>query len=403
MGVGGGYDFDRRIERRGTASQKWDRLEKVYGLSDLLPMWVADMEFAAPPEVVGALAARVQHPVYGYTVNTEPVYRAIQTWLRSRQGWTVEEDWIRFSPGVVPGIVFALKAFTEPGDGVLVQRPVYPPFSTLVGRTSRRLINNPLVLDGGGYRMDLEDLRAKARNGARALLLCSPHNPVGRVWTEDELRALGDVCNEENVLVLADEVHGDLTYPGVRHTPYASLGPSHGAGSVTFTAPSKTFNLAGLQTAVAIIPDAGLRRRYDALMEELFEGDLLVYGNVFGLTALEAAYTHGGAWLDQLREYLAGNLAFLKAYVAREIPDIQIVHPEGTYVVWLDCRRLGMEAQELTAFMRQAGVALNDGHTFGPEGAGYERLNLACPRTMLAEGLDRIAAAVRSRRATAIG
>jgi cysteine-S-conjugate beta-lyase len=393
------YDFDRRIDRRGTASEKWDYMEKVYGSAELLPLWTADMEFTAPPEVVQALAARVRHGVFGYTVNTEPVYQAIQMWLRTRQAWPVERDWVRFSPGVVPGIVFALKTFTEPGDGVLIQPPVYPRFSKLVQFTGRRLLNSPLVLDGRRYRMDLADLRAKLRSGVRALILCSPHNPVGRVWTADELRDLGDVCNDEGVLVIADEVHGDLTYPGVRHTPYASLGATYAARSITFTAPSKTFNLAGLQTAVAVIPDAELRQRWDTFMQELFEGILVVFGNVFGVTALQAAYTRGGPWLDHLREYLAGNLAFVEKYIAREIPEIEVIHPEGTYLVWLDCRRLGMEPEELAAFLQaEAGVALNHGYTFGPEGAGFERLNIACPRSMLEEGLDRLAAAVRRRR-----
>ena len=388
------YDFETRIERRGTACEKWDGMEKEFGYPGLLPMWVADMDFAAPPEVVDALVARARHGVYGYTMYAEPARRAVQDWLAMRQGWPVEADWIRFSPGVVPGLVFVVKTFTRPGDGILIQPPVYYPFAQLIERNGRRVVQNPLVLEGGRYRMDLDDLRAKARAGARVLILCSPHNPVGRVWTPDELRALARVCVEEGVLVVADEVHGDLTYPGVRHTPYASLGVEAAERSITFTAPSKTFNLAALQTAVVIIPEGELRRRYDAFIDEVF----MIFANAFGLAALEAAYGHGAPWLDELRQYLAGNLALLEEYLAREIPEIEVVRPEGTYLVWLDCRRLGMEADELATFMRaEARVALDDGHIFGTGGAGYERINIACPRSMLAEALERIAAAVRRR------
>ncbi len=388
------FDFDRRIDRVGTASEKWDGLEKEYGSADLLPMWVADMEFGAPDAVVEALVERARHPIYGYTFHTEAVYEAIERWLLDRHGWRVERDWIRFGSGVVPNLSLVVRKFTRQRDRILIQPPVYYPFRWVIERQGRRVVTNPLVREGDHYRMDLDDLREKARAGARALVLCSPHNPVGRVWRADELRALGEVCEQAGLLVLADEIHSDLTYPGVTHTPYASLDERYARHSITFVAPSKTFNLAGLQTSVAIVPDAELRRRYDELVAEVVGG----FGNVFGQIALVAAYRHGDAWLDELRAYLAANLAFLEDFIAREIPAIHVVPPEGTYLVWLDCRGLGMDSTELAAFMRQqAKVALDDGDMFGVEGAGYERINIACPRAMLAEALERIAQAVRRR------
>lgn len=390
-----GYDFDRRIDRLGTASEKWEGMGPIYGRDDLLPMWVADMDFAVPDVVATALAERAAHPVYGYTVYSGSVYAAVEGWLRERHGWAVERDWIRFSHGVVPGLGILVRAFTAPGDGVIIQPPVYSPFARLIERNDRVVVENPLVLEGGRYRMDLDDLRARARAGARVLILCSPHNPVGRVWTPEELRALDQVCREEGVLVLSDEVHGDLTYPGVVHTPYGSLGGGAARRAVILTAPSKTFNLAGLKTSVTVIADPALRERHDAVVEE----SILHFGNTFGLTALTAAYSHGAEWLDALRQYLAGNLAFLEEYVARELPEVAVIRPEGTYLVWMDFRRLGMDAETLAEVMRaEARVALNDGHTFGQGGAGFERMNIACPRSMLAEALARITAAVRARR-----
>ncbi len=392
------YDFDSRIERRGTASEKWDGLAKHYGRADLLPMWVADMDFAAPGAIVEALATRARHLVFGYTDYDEALYQAVADWLETRHGWVVPREWIVFGPGVIMNLIYALGAFTDLGDGVIIQRPVYHPFTQVVERNGRAVVDNPLVLDGGRYRMDLDDLRAKARSGARMLILCSPHNPVGRVWTREELTGLGDICNEHGILVVSDEVHGDLTYPGVQHVPYGSIGEAYARNSIVLAAPTKTFNLAGLQSAYAIVADPDLRRRLADHMDAV----ALVpksFGNAFALEALKAAYGRCADWLDELRAYLAGNLAFLEDFLAREIPEIRPIHPEGTYLVWLDCRGLGMDADELSTFMRdEARVALNDGQVFGAEGAGFERINIACPRSMLAEALERMAAAAATRR-----
>ena len=393
------FDFDLRPERRGTASEKWDALSEHYGRDDVLPMWVADMDFSAPPALVEALEARVRHGVYGYTMYDEEAYEATAVWVRSRHGWPVERDWIVFGPSVMPHVGYAIGAFTRPGDGVIVQRPVYDPFGEAIERNGRVVVNNPLVRDGdGNYRMDLDDLRAKARAGARLLILCNPHNPVGRVWTRAELTALSEVAAECGLLVVSDEIWADLTYPGARHVPYASVVPSPARDTVVLMAPTKTFNLAGLASAYAIIPDPELRRRYREY-EDAVGHPALQFGNVMALTALRTAYGRCADWVDELRAYLGANLAFLEDFLAREIPEIRPVHPEGTYLVWLDCRALGLDADALDAFFRnRARVALKDGRTYGSEGEGFQRINIGCPRSMLAEALERMAAAVQEHR-----
>lgn len=384
--------FDAVIDRKNTASVKWDLLEDLFGSKDLVSMWVADMDFPSPAPVVEAIKARAAHGVYGYTTRPDSVYEAVQEWMQARFGWAVEREWICFSPGVVPGIALLVRALTQQGDGIIIQPPVYHPFAKVIEAAGREVVNNPLVYDGGQYGMDLQDLREKARSGARTLILCSPHNPVGRVWTKDELRALAEVCREEGISVISDEIHADLVYPGMLHTPLASISGELSAHAVTCMAPSKTFNLAGLQTSVLIIPDQQMRERYDKIVHDMF----LFGANPFGLVALEAAYRHGADWLDELSTYLKGNLMHLEDFIAREIPSIKVVHPEGTYLVWLDCRGLGLDRDGLSAFMRKdARVALDDGHIFGPGGDGFERINIACPRSLLDEGLRRMATAVQ--------
>ncbi len=384
--------FDQVIDRRNTSSVKWDLVEKLYGSREVLPMWVADMDFPAPRPVVDALIARAQHGVYGYTTRPDSVYEAIELWARTRHNWTIEREWIRFSPGVVPGLAFLLYALSAPRDKVIIQPPVYHPFAFTIRENDRQIVNNPLIFENGRYRMDLDDLERKAREGARLMILCSPHNPVGGVWTQGELRQLGEICCEHGITVISDEIHSDLLLPGHVHTPFASISPEFAQNSVVCTAPSKTFNLAGLQTSVITIPNKELRDRFDSVLDRLH----LTLPNTFGLVAMEAAYRYGGEWLDELRGYLSANLRYLTAFLAREAPQIKVVQPQGTYLVWLDCRELGLQTEELSRFMREdAKVGLDDGHIFGPGGEGFERINIACPRSVLQEGLQRIAGAVR--------
>jgi cystathionine beta-lyase len=388
------YDFDRVIERRGTDAVKWDGLQARFGVDDAIPMWVADMDFASPPCVVEALVERARHPIYGYTLRSDAYYEAVTGWLRRRHGWEVRREWLGHSPGVVSGLGLLVAALTEPGDRVIIQPPVYYPFTRVIQTWGRQVVHNPLRFDGQRYTMDFDDLERCAREGAKMLILCSPHNPVGRVWTREELTRLGEICLAHGVLVVSDEIHSDLVYPGYRHTPFASLSPAFAENSVTCLAPSKTFNLAGLNTSVLVIPNERLRAAFQASpVTSVTTGT-----NVFGATALIAAYTHGDAWLDALLAYLQESLAYLRDYFASHIPAIRVIEPEGTYLVWLDCRGLGLADDELDRFMlREAGIATDEGHIFGPGGSGFQRLNIACPRSVLVRALQQLRDAVAAR------
>jgi len=386
-------EFDRVIDRRKTASLKWEGMAGRFGVSDALPLWVADMDFRTAPAVVEALVHRARHGVFGYTIRPPEYVEAIRHWLKTRHGWDVQADWLVFSPGVVTGLAVAIEAWTQPGDGIVIQPPVYHPFRRLIAAHGRRVVENPLRFDGTRYRVDFDDLRTKLA-AARVLLLAHPHNPVGRVWTPEELEAVGQLADAAGVFVIADEVHADLVYPGVLHVPFARQNASRMAETATFMSPSKTFNLAGLNTSFGVIPDPARRRAYQSVLERYH----LDRPNPFGVVALEAAYRHGAAWLDALREYLAENLAFVRRYLAEHLPAVKVVPPEGTYLLWLDCRDLGMDVDALDAvLLQEARVALDPGHLFGSEGRGFQRMNIACPRSMLGEALARMARVLGDR------
>ncbi|XID93280.1 MalY/PatB family protein [Paenibacillaceae bacterium WGS1546] len=384
------YDFDRRIDRTGTASYKWDQSEKLFGRADIVPLWVADMDFEAPKEVVEAVVRRANHGIYGYSARTQGYYDAIIGWLKRRHGWTVEQDWITSSPGVVPALSLLVLTQTEPGDGIILQSPVYYPFFDVIKANGRNIVDNPLILKDGQYTIDFELLEEQAKAGAKMLLLCSPHNPGGRVWTREELDRIGDICAKHGLLVVADEIHHDLIFPGHKHTPFASISERFAQISATCIAPSKTFNLAGLQSAAVVIPNESIRRKYNTMLKTLS----IHMENYFGLAATEAAYTHGDEWLDQLLVYLEGNLDALLAFVEERLPQVNAIKPEGTYLVWLDCTAISDKPEELKKLMfEQAGVAFSEGSVFGRQGAGFLRVNLACPRSLLLEGLERFARA----------
>ena len=393
------YDFDAAPERRGTGSVKWDLVGTLFGRDDLLPLWVADMDFPSPQPVIEAIAGRARHGVFGYAACTDTYHAAVIRWLGSRHGLAVRKDWIVFCPGVVPALTMAIQAFTQPGDGVIVQQPVYYPFMRSVTANGRRIINNPLRLAAGRYEMDFDDLGLKAReHGTKLLILCSPHNPVGRVWTRPELERLGAICLENGITVVADEIHADLVLLGFVHTPFATLSEECLQASITCTSPSKTFNLAGLHTAQALIADPEKR---EAFSQALVRSGLQ-WPSVFATVALEAAYESGGPWLSQLLVYLKENLEFLKNFIAGRLPQVKVIEPEATYLVWLDFRGLGLGWRELKQLMQhEARVALDEGHIFGDEGRGFERINIACPRSILRECLERIARAVKQHAGTA--
>ncbi len=388
------FNFDEVIDRRNTASVKWDLADELFRTEGILPMWVADMDFRSPPAVIEALHARAAHGVFGYTACMASYYEAVIGWMKKRHDWDIARDWIVPSPGVVPALSMLVQALTGPVDRVILQTPVYYPFMAAIEKNGREILRNPLTLGDGRYRMDFDGLeQAAADPRAKLIILCSPHNPVGRVWAPDELRRLGEICIRNGVLVISDEIHGDLMLRGKAHMPFASLGDELSAHSITCTAPSKTFNLPGLQTANIIIPDEGIRKAFSAVLER----NGIMEPNAFGPAALEAAYRHGEEWLEQLLRYIEGNLEFLKKFLSEKIPRIKVIEPDATYLVWLDCRGLGLDRKALKRLIRSdAKVALDEGHIFGsPEGDGFERVNIACPRSVLEEGLLRIERAVK--------
>ncbi len=379
-------DFDRIHPRAGSGALKYDAREAVFGRGEIVPLWVADMDFATAPEISAAIAQRAAHPLYGYSTRPESMKQALVSWMARHHGWQPALEWVRFSPGLVSAIYMAVQAFTRPGEGVIVQSPVYFPFYTAIRENDRRVLNNPLRLENGRYRMDLVDLKRQIEAGARLLLLCSPHNPGGRVWSREELEALLTLCREKEVVILSDEIHCDLVYSDHTHTPLASL-PGAKEVCVTLLAPSKTFNTAGLTTAAVVIADERLQKRFDRIVC----GVHLAGGNLFGDLAFEVAYTHGEAWHRQLMAYLEKSRDLMAAFVADRLEGIEMVVPEATYLAWLDCRALGLSDRALRRFfIQKAGLGLNPGLQFGRNGSGFMRLNFALPRARLFEALERL-------------
>ena len=385
---GKSFDFDEIVDRRGTASEKWDK----YRGRDVIPLWVADMDFRSPPAVIEALHERVSHGVFGYTAAPEGLSRAVLAALQSEFGWQVQKEWITWLPGLVTGLNVCCRAVGAPQDEVISFTPVYPPFLSAPPLAGRTLVTVPLRLESGSWGLDLEALERAVTRRSRLLLLCSPHNPVGRVWSREELEAVADIAQRHGVLVVSDEIHGDLVFRPHRLIPFGTLTGIRPENVVTLTAPSKTFNLAGLEASLAIIPDSALRARFVGNQRTLGMGK----ANFFGLVALEAAYRHGEPWLEELLSYLEGNARHLVEFARREWPGIEVRLPEGTYLGWLDCRALGLSEEALhDLFFRKARVGLNRGAQFGGEGRGHMRLNFGTPRAVLDQGLQRISGALR--------
>ncbi|GAB4579798.1 MAG: pyridoxal phosphate-dependent aminotransferase [Anaerolineales bacterium] len=390
------YNFDQIIPRTDTDCIKWD----FYGHggqpvewngcenNQTLPLWVADMDFPSPQPVIDALTERARHGFFGYTGLTQEYYQTVIHWMKKRHGWEVEQDWIVNTPGVVTALFQLVQTFVKPGEKVIVQPPVYHPFYYAIEENGAVIARNPLIYKNGQYEMDFDDLALKAADpDVKMLILCHPHNPIGRVWRPDELRRLGQICLENGVLVVSDEIHGDLIHAGHSFTPYARLSADLAQNAIVCTAPSKTFNLPGLKMSNIIIPHAGLR---EAFQKTLTRGG--IYGaNAFGVVAVKAAYRAGEDWLGQVLAYIQANYQFLTDYLRENIPQIFAVPLEGTYLAWLDCRALGMEDKALmNLLLEKAKVYLDEGTIFGPEGAGFLRVNIACPRAILAEALARM-------------
>ncbi len=386
------YDFDKVVDRTGTESLKWVYPRKVLKVEDALPMWVADMDFEAPPAVVEAIRRRAAHGIYGYPLIPPSFWQAAIDWLKRRHGWDVRKDWMAKTPGIVPALNYCVRAFTKPGDGVIIQTPVYFPFYHAVENNGRRLIRNPLTFDGRRYAMDLDDLERKLDQGGRLLILCSPHNPVGRVWTREELEALGRLAAGRDLVIVSDEIHHDLVYSGHRHHILATLSPDLADRTVTCVAPSKTFNTPGLSTAAVV---ASNPKHLQAFKDETERAGFEL-GQVFGIVGFEAAYAHGEDWLDELLPYLEANVDVMEKFLEERVPGVRLVRPEGTYLALLDCRGLGLEPAALNDFfLKTARVYFTDGAMFGEEAAGFVRINFGCPRALLVEALERIERAVK--------
>lgn len=393
------YNFDRLVDRRGTNCTKWEAMSLAdpSAAAATLPLWVADMDFASAKPVLDALRARLERDAFGYTFFRGPeLMSAACGWYERRFGWKVDDKDIFFSPGIVPAIGFLIDILTKPGDGVIIQRPVYHPFANMIVSHGRTLVDDALIEEDGRYRMDLDDLRKKAADPHnKIVILCSPHNPVGRVWTEAELRDFGKICLDRGLVILADEIHHDLLRRGVRHFPLETLFPSEKGRVITMTAPSKTFNLAGLQLSNIIIHDPAIQSEWKELVERRLG---LSHPNPFAVAAAMAAWNEGEPWLEELKAYLDGNFEFLASFLAKRIPKAKLSPAEGTYLAWVDFRSYGFKPGELGAFVRdKARVFVNDGAMFGGSGEGFLRLNLACPRSLLAEAMERIATAFESR------
>ena len=391
------YDFDTPIDRTHTWSIKHDFKKENGKADDILPLWVADMDFRSPDSVVEALKKAVDHGIFGYSRADESYFDAVAAWYQKRHHLTLQPEWMTCTPGIVFALSIAVRAFTQEGDAVLIQPPVYHPFSRAILRNKRTLVENPLVLKDGHYEMELEDLEQKVLDEhVKLMILCNPHNPVGRVWTREELTALADICLRHHVYVISDEIHGDFVWQGHEQTPYASISEEACLHSMMCTAPSKTFNLAGMATSNLFIPDPEMRRKFRSELLDVGQENM----NRLGLFACRAAYEGGGEWLDQLIGYLAGNLALVRDFCKNRVPQIQLVEPEGTYLAWLDCRELGMTDDELMAFFsNEAKVWLDPGMHSGEQGSGFMRFNLGSSRSVIAQALDQIEAAWKKRNA----
>lgn len=375
--------FDQIVPRRGSASYKWDSDADA----TMLPMWVADMDFATAPAVVAALEARVRHGIFGYAKVPDSYYQAVTDWFSQRHGLTLDARWILPATGVVPALSAVIRALTQPGDGVIVQTPVYNCFFSSIRNMQCKLVTNPLSLNDGYYRMDFEALQGLAADPQnKVLLLCNPHNPVGRAWSREELQRLGAICMAHQVTVVSDEIHCDLTMPGYQHVAYASLGPAFAQHSITCTSPSKAFNLAGLHVANIIAADDTLRQKIDRALNIHEVGEI----GPLGVTALVAAYGQGASWLDELRAYLHANYQHLVAHLAEHLPDINVLPMEASYLAWLDCRKLNIYTQALSERLLAAHLRVSPGTLYGAAGEGFIRLNLACPQALLDEALVRL-------------
>lgn len=382
------YNFDEIIDRKGSNCIKYDGGAFIYGTNDLLPMWIADMDFRTPDFILDAIAERLKHPVLGYFYHSDSFYQSIIQWMEKRHNWKIEQEWIHFVPGIVTGLAAIVRAFTEKGDKILVHTPVYHPFFHVVENQERKLVKSSLKIENNRFVFNYKDIEEKLQKGIKMMIICNPHNPIGRCWQREELQKVAELACRYNCLIVSDEIHADIIMPGFRHTPVASLSEEIAQNTITCMAPSKTFNIAGLSSSEIIISNPELRKTFRIEIEDKSHIHL---GNIFGDVALEAAYTHGEEWLEQLLTYLAENLKYLQERISDELPEIELYTHEASYLVWMNFAKMGMSHKELwEALIQKCGLALNDGIIFGEEGEQCMRMNIACPRQRIAEAIDKL-------------
>jgi cystathionine beta-lyase len=388
------YNFDEIIDRKDTYAEKYFELEKLYGTPDVIPLWVADMDFRVAQPIVDAIKERTENGIFGYTSRPDSYYDAVCTFQKKRKNWDIDKKLMSFSLGVVPSIAMIIKELTNPEDKIIIQTPVYRPFFNAVKEAPRELLESPLKEADGSFYMDYEDIEEKAKQGAKYIVLCSPHNPIGRVWLSEELNRLGDICLKYGIKVISDEIHSDLILWGNKHIPFCTVSEELRKITITCISASKTFNLAGLQSSVVVFPDKSTKAKFDKAWARLH----VECNNCFSMVGTQAAFELGEEWLNQLIKYIESNIDYVMEYFEENIPQIKPIRPEGTYLVWLDCRKLGMDGMQLGQFMAfKAGLALSTGTYFGKNGEGFMRMNVACPRAILEKALSQLKAAVKAR------
>lgn len=387
------FNFNKIIDRTNNFSAKWSEMNKNFGSNDLLPMWVADMDFLTAPCIMEALKDRLEQGIFGYTTRPSSYNESIVNWLDNRFSWKIKKEWLMFSPAVITSISLLIQNLTQKNDKIMIQEPVYSPFHNIVELNERDLVISPLIkLDDGSYIMDYEDIEAKIKD-VKIFILCNPHNPVGRVWTREELTRLGQICLKHNVIVISDEIHSDIILKNHKHTPFASISKEFCKNTITCMAPTKTFNLAGLQSSFLVMSNP----YYYEVMDRAFSTLDIKRNNAFSLVATEAAYNYGEDWLDELIKYIEDNVDFAIEYIKTNIPKLKVKKPEGTYLLWVDFNSLNVDEKDLKdALINKGRVALSSGSSFGIGGGGYYRINLACPRAMVLEALKRIEFAINS-------
>lgn len=385
------YNFDEVIDRHNTGAVKIEKCKELFGKEDILPLWVADMDFPTPDFIINAVKKRLEHPIFGYSLPCEDYFQCVLKWINELHGCKIEREWIGFQPGIVPGLAFAINAFSQPHDEVIVQPPVYPPFINVPTNNNRKVVFNPLKEVNGRFEMDLEDFERKITGRTRLFILCNPQNPGGRTWEPEVLRKVAEICYKHGILVVSDEIHSDMALKGHKHTPFATVSELAQQNSITYMAPSKTFNMAGLISSSYIVPNPQIRKKF----QDFLLNSELSNGNIFAFTAAKAAYENGAEWRRQMLDYVQGNVDFVIDYLEKNIPQIKPMRPEASFLVWLNCEELNMNTDELQDFMvNKAGLGLNKGTTFGPGGECHLRLNVGCPKCVLEDALTRLKRAV---------